>query len=132
MPWMEQATLLLRKAHDDDKALVRLVGDPSIVDAIIGFFAQQSCEKGLKAVLASRGAEYPKTHNLRVLRDRLIDDGVAIPRAVDDSLVLSPFGAQFRYDDPPEGGFDRADAVRFVTAVLAWCDAQVAAASQTP
>ena len=129
MPWMEQAYLLQRKALDDSNALNRLVGDPTIVDAIVGFHAQQACEKALKAVLASRTVAYPRTHNLRVLRDLLIDDGLPIPMEVDDSLILSSFGAQFRYDDPPDGGFDRAEAVRLVTGVLAWCDSQVEAAS---
>ena len=129
MPWMEQAYLLQRKALDDANALNRLVGDPNIVDAIVGFHAQQACEKGLKAVLASRTVPYPKTHNLHVLRDLLIDDGLPIPKEVDDALMLSPYAAQFRYDDPPEGGFDRAEAVRLVSGVLEWCDSQVAAAS---
>jgi hypothetical protein len=126
MPWMEQAKQLLRKAHDDAYALNRLVGDPSIVEAIVGFHAQQACEKGLKAVLASHGVPYPKTHNLRVLRDLLFDAGLPILTGVDDSLILSPYAAQFRHDDPPEGGFDRAEAVCLVADVLAWCDAQVA------
>lgn len=129
MPWMEQALLLLRRAHDDDTALRKLASDPEIIDATVGFFAQQACEKGLKAVLAAHGIAFPRTHDLEMLYDLLTTNGVQAPSTVDDSLTLSPYAAQFRYDDPPEGGFDRAEAVRLVTGVLAWCDSQVATAS---
>jgi HEPN domain-containing protein len=130
MRWTEQANLLRRKATEDADAVDALVPNTSIADAIIGFHAQQTVEKALKAVLAWRGIPYRRVHDLKELYDLLVDHGVSVPSDVGDALFLSPFGALFRYDDPPVGGWNRADAPRLVRAVLAWCDAEVPAPEQ--
>jgi hypothetical protein len=61
MPRTEQARALLRRAHNDAVALDALVGAPGVITAIIGFHAQQACEKGIKAVLARHGVSYRRT-----------------------------------------------------------------------
>lgn len=129
---MEQARSLLRRSHDDAIALRKLADDPEIIDATVGFHAQQACEKGLKAVLAAHGIVYPRTHRLEILHGLLVENSVDLPQDVAAMLALSPYGAQFRYDDPPEGVFDRSDATRLVSSVLAWCDAEIAAIPDEP
>ena len=125
MQWMEQARLLLRKAHDDAVALAKLAPDRDIVEAIVGFHAQQAIEKGLKSVLAAHGVAYRRTHDLVELRNLLIDLGMAIPSDVVESIVYSPYAVELRYEDIPEAGLDRIEAVRLVHSVLGWCDMQV-------
>lgn len=61
------ARRLLRRA-DGDITLVRTVVDnDEILDAIVGFHAQQAVEKSIKAVLAAHEIEYRKTHQLHYL-----------------------------------------------------------------
>ena len=82
----DRPEVLLRKARQDELVLERLLDDQEVDDDTLGFHAQQAVEKLLKAVLASRGVEYPRTHNLRVLVELLGKDsgpsGVFMGRAV--------------------------------------------------
>ena len=52
----------------------------------------------LKAVLASRRVDYPKTHNLRVLIELLANDGVQLPEGLVEITRLTQFGTTFRYE----------------------------------
>lgn len=122
MPWMEQARLLLRKARADAAAMRTLADNPDILDAIVGFHAQQACEKGLKATLAARGIAYPRTHSLERLLGLLATAGITVPESVDEALVLAPFAVEVRYDDPSDEHLDRARVNALVDTVLAWCE----------
>ncbi len=55
-----QAQLMLRKAAEDRTAI-----GFDLPASIFGFHAQQAIEKLLKALIAFRGATYPRTHDLR-------------------------------------------------------------------
>ena len=70
-PEIEEALLLLRKAQEDIDVVRKLVSDTDIADSVVGFHAQQAAEKALKAVLAASGDDFPWTHDLRHLMDRL-------------------------------------------------------------
>jgi hypothetical protein len=61
---VEVAELFLRKAASDLSAARVLARDPDQGDDVVGFHAQQVVEKSLKAVLAVRGFEIPRTHDL--------------------------------------------------------------------
>lgn len=78
--------------------LERLLDDQEVDDDTLGFHAQQAAEKMLKAVLASRGINYPKTHNLRVLIELLATGGVELPEPLSEITRLTQFGTTFRYD----------------------------------
>ncbi len=58
------AAMLLNAAREDAKAVRALCGLPDISDAILGFHAQQSVEKALKAVLSSSGIVFRRTHDI--------------------------------------------------------------------
>ena len=94
----DRPELLLRKARQDELVLEKLLGDRDVDDDTLGFHAQQAAEKMLKAVLASRGVDYPKTHNLRVLIELLAQDGVQLPEGLVEIARLTQFGTTFRYD----------------------------------
>jgi HEPN domain-containing protein len=53
----------------------------------------------LKAVLASRGVDYPKTDNLRVLIELLSQTGIGFPETLSAITRLTQFGTTFRYDN---------------------------------
>ena len=63
----DRPEVLLRKAKQDELAVEKLLDDGDIEDDLLGFHAQQAAEKMLKALLAARGVDYPKTHTLRIL-----------------------------------------------------------------
>ncbi len=94
----DRPEVLLRKAKQDELAVEKLLDDRDIEDDLIGFHAQQAAEKMLKAVLAARQVDYPKTHNLRVLVELLFAEGVRLPEKLSEIDRLTQFGTTFRYD----------------------------------
>ena len=94
-----QAALILARAEDPQK------------DAA-GFHLHQTVEKCLKAWLALKGIDYPKTHDLNLLLGLLEDQGEKI-EPFWCLLELNPFVVQFRYELPGEDfpNFDQLDRV---------------------
>lgn len=97
----EQARLLLRKAIQDMAVLERLIDDPIIEVATLGFHAQQAAEKLLKALLAVGGHDYPRSHDLELLLDLLASVGRPLPDALQDVDGLALFATVYRYEDLP-------------------------------
>jgi HEPN domain-containing protein len=98
----ERARAFLERA-DADLAAVRALEDlDSVPDEIVGFHGQQAAEKLLKAVLAARGIEFPRSHSIRFLLDLLGDHKLAPPADLHGVTELYPFAVQFRYDAPLE------------------------------
>jgi HEPN domain-containing protein len=84
------AALLARKAREDATAVREFAGNPEISDGILGFHAQQSIEKWLKAVMAARGIEHPRIHDIGRLLQLLRRSGVDVPENADglDELTI--------------------------------------------
>lgn len=61
---INQATVLARKAEADAIAVRELAGNPEITDEIVGFHAQQAIEKWLKALMAIRGMDEARIHDI--------------------------------------------------------------------
>jgi len=88
---------LLALAEKDYKAALILAhADEPQADAA-GFHLQQAVEKALKAWLAGKGVDYPRTHDLSPLLGLLEDEGERI-EPFWDLLELNPFAVQFRYE----------------------------------
>ena len=65
--------------------------------------------RNLKAALAVRALDYPRTHNLGALVELLSKAGVILPEGLADIDRLTPFGTVFRYDEVlPQAGQDRS------------------------
>lgn len=94
----DRPEVLLRKARQDELVLERLLDDREVDDDTLGFHAQQAVEKLLKAILASRSVDYPRTHNIRVLIELLAKDGIQLPEELSQIARLTQFGTTFRYD----------------------------------
>lgn len=124
-PDLEEAQLLLRKAREDADAVGKLAADSSIADAIIGFHAQQAAEKALKAVLAASGDDFPWTHDLRYLIERLADIETPLPSPLHEVRVLGPWAVEFRYGETIDDSLDREQAVGLVSEAIAWAEAQI-------
>lgn len=109
------AGLLSRKAAGDEDIVRRLIDIPEVVDETLGFHAQQSVEKLIKAVLVQRGVAYDRTHNIAYLLTRL-EAGVEGPSGIsqEELISLSLWAVQFRYDDETHAVLDRLSARRAV------------------
>ncbi len=114
------AQQLLERAADDEAALHALLDVPSVTDAIVGFHAQQAVEKALKAVIASRGVEFPFTHDLASLMKLSDAAGAAVPAGLAAARRLTPYGARMRYGEAVAQGVTRAEAAAWAAEAVAW------------
>jgi HEPN domain-containing protein len=125
------AAALAKKAASDAKAMRRLAGDQEIEDDAVGFHAQQAIEKWLKAVIASRGLEFPKTHDLGRLLEIVANAEVEPPPAADELDRLTIWAVGMRYADPFEmAPLDRARVAEQVEGVGAWAERLLAPAEE--
>ena len=85
----------------------------------IAYLAQQCAEKYLKALLVSRGIDFPRTHDLTVLATMAREDaGLAVDTS--DVKVINRYAVEARYpgdwepvlDDDAREGVDAALKVR--------------------
>lgn len=112
----------LVKAGQDLSALRHLVHIADVADEIIGFHAQQSVEKALKALLVWKAIPFRRTHDLTELLDLLVDHEIALPQAIKDVDALNPFAVELRYgvfanDEPP---IDRMQVLSSAETVQTW------------
>ena len=101
--WDEQCRLMLAKAADDQEAMRVLAASPRPLVSIIGFHAQQSVEKRLKALLSFRRIAFPKTHDLEQLLDQLEGSGLSVPEEIQGAAALSPYAVHMRYTEITPG-----------------------------
>jgi HEPN domain-containing protein len=70
---------------------------------ITAFHCQQAAEKYLKALLVRHQIEFPKTHDIAKLLDRVAAVNASIAESLRDADVLTPFGVEVRYpSEAPE------------------------------
>lgn len=129
-PEFEEAQLLLRKAREDADAVAKLVPDNSTADAIVGFHAQQAVEKALKAVLAAFREDFPWTHDLRYLIERLAHLEAPPPSTLHEVRVLAPWAVEFRYGETIDDPLDRKQALALVEEAVEWAEGQVEGTTQ--
>ena len=121
---LEVARLLLDKAAGDLAAVRVLAADKNQADHVVGLHAQQTVEKSIKAVLASREVELPMTHDLGYLV-ALVEGIEGPPANVSGSRWLTPWAGGWRYET--EGSpIDRALAVSVAEAAFDWSRSLVA------
>lgn len=130
-PELDEALLLLRKAREDHDAVKKLVPDTDIADSVVGFHAQQAAEKALKAVLAAAGEDFPWTHDLRHLMDRLEAIGKPVPAALRDVHALAPWAVEFRYGETIEDLLEREQALGLAGEIIVWAQSQIGASGET-
>lgn len=94
----DHARMILTAARRDLSALSGMSDRRQFADEIFGFHAQQAVEKALKAWLSLRGIEYPRTHDLEVLFDLLVEKGEQLPQDLRIPFDLTDFAVQFRYE----------------------------------
>lgn len=87
----------LAKASQDLSVAQLLLKDQFEGFEAVGFHAQQAVEKYLKAFLVRHQEEFPKTHNISVLRELV----AKVDRELSNQLVpmelLTAYGVEYRY-----------------------------------
>ena len=122
---IDLARKYLALADRDIKTFLKLVDDPQIDDEPIGFHAQQSVEKCLKAVLAYHQVEFRRTHDLKSLYEAFQIDNIALPPFSDELLSLNPFAVLFRYEFLNTETIDRQHTRHLVLSLRKWAEKQI-------
>jgi HEPN domain-containing protein len=91
------------------------------------FDAQQAAEKAIKAVLITRGVDFPLVHDLAYLLTLLEQSGETIPPAIADATDLTRFAVTTRYPGiaEPVTPEEHHRAVAIAEAVVTWADERV-------
>ena len=91
------------------------------------FDAQQAAEKALKAVLISRGVEFPYVHDLARLTGILESRGERVPDAVRRAAGLTRYAVQARYPglEEPVSEQEYTGAVATAEAVVRWAEGRL-------
>lgn len=129
MPTPEQievAGSLARLAGIDLATAEKLAPDPEMDDRPIGFHAQQAVEKAVKVALTLEGIDFPKTHDLEYLIVQASKQSIAMAPELESASWLTPWAAEFRYDDAPIETLDRRRAIAVANTAISWCLALVA------
>lgn len=126
---IDLAAALLRKARDDLYVVERLGPDRAAPGWVVGFHAQQAVEKAIKAALCARAVAYPRTHNLEMLIELAVSQGIPAPPNREAIVRLIPFGVLARYVDSESVDDLTVDpdwAIPMVSAALAWAETELA------
>jgi HEPN domain-containing protein len=109
----------LKFAADDLHAAETIFAAKHLPHRLVCFHCQQSAEKSLKGLLIYLKIDFPKTHDLNLLK-RLVPDGIAAKQDIPDMSELTVFAAESRYpgDFPEAGGNNATDAIRVAERVL--------------
>ncbi len=117
----QAAVLVARKAEADAIAVRELVGNPEITDEIVGFHAQQAIEKWLKALMARRGMDEARIHDIGRLLQLLENDGAKLPGNAGRLDDLTIYAVPMRYDELLDAEpLDRESTIELIDEVDRW------------
>jgi HEPN domain-containing protein len=91
-------------------------------EEMMGFHAQQACEKFIKAVLVMHGVVFERTHDLAALAALCDAHGVPAPADRNALRILNNFAVRFRYDTCPAALIDIATTTALVDTLTAWAE----------
>ena len=91
------------------------------------FDAQQAAEKAIKALLISRGVEFPYVYDLSLLLTLLEEAGETLPEVVRQAYKLNPYATTTRYPDvaDPVSEQEYAEAVEIAETVVSWAQTRL-------
>lgn len=125
---LEYAQVLLRRAKGDLRACRVLADEVDIDDSVVGFHGQQCVEKALKAALVLADVEIPRTHDLELLVEEVNEAGTATPDDIAGVEWLTPWAAEFRYDEP--AALNRAAVLVVAERAVGWAASLVDAQTE--
>jgi HEPN domain-containing protein len=108
--WIEHA----EDDYENAKIVIRR-RKPSVYGSC--FHAQQCAEKYMKALLVFKGRSFPMTHDLLIINNLLINEGIFIGLPEDDLDALSRFAVATRYPGAKPTIEDAKEAISLARAV---------------
>jgi HEPN domain-containing protein len=121
----DRALELLALARGDEQA-ASVLDSADMGDGPVGFHYQQAVEKLLKALLAARDVDFPKTHDLVRLLRLARAEGYEVPLVEEDLAQLAPFAVTLRYEDLEAAKpLDRPRIKQLVQRLRSWVDGQL-------
>jgi HEPN domain-containing protein len=87
----------LAKANQDLSVAQLLLKDQFEGNEAVGFHAQQAVEKFMKAFLVRHQIEFPKTHNISVLKELIAKVDQKLSQQFVPMEVLTAYGVEYRY-----------------------------------
>ncbi|WP_157817506.1 HEPN domain-containing protein [Candidatus Thiodictyon syntrophicum] len=112
-----------------DRLTLRLLRDSGEAPVeVMGFHAQQACEKFIKAVLVLHGVIFERTHDLALLSSLCATHRILVPADLDALRILNSFAVRFRYETCSVPLFDQLQATAMVEELREWAERELAAA----
>ncbi len=113
--WFDKAKSDLLNADNN------LVADKVPYDTVC-FHCQQAAEKLLKGFLVAHGCEYPITHNLFVILDKVVEYDALAESLREALALLNPYAVEIRYpgDELTLKIDDASEARQAVQEVIEW------------
>jgi HEPN domain-containing protein len=108
--WIEHA----EDDYENAKIVIRR-RKPSVYGSC--FHAQQCAEKYMKALLVFKGRSFPMTHDLLIINNLLISEGIFIGLPEDDLDALSRFAVATRYPGDKPTIEDAKEAISLARAI---------------
>lgn len=107
-----------------DLALARVPLPPGGFYEDLCFHAQQAAEKALKAVYLHYGWTFRYVHDLEELITGLRQNGLCVPEAVEDAVVLTSYAFEARYPGLAEPVSDEEyrQAIELAQTVVRWAE----------
>ena len=117
----EETAALIRLAHDDLIA-AKILFEKDGPSSKICFHAQQTVEKGLKAILIRKGTPIRKIHDLVELTELVQDLSLTLPVDGDMVALLNLYAVKARYDDTIADTLTPEEAIEIATKVIEWSE----------
>lgn len=113
--WMRHA--------ESDLELSKKKESPKILYEELCFHAQQAAEKSIKAVLIQLKIEFPRTHNIKILTEKIPGEHVNID-LFDKIAILTDYAVAMRYPGNYEeiSEDEWKEAVELATQTVRWAD----------
>lgn len=96
------------------------------------FTRRQAVEKAVKVALMLEGIDFPKTHDLEYLIVLAEKHSIAMEPDLESASWLTPWAAEFRYDDAPIETLDRKRAIAVANVAVTWCQELITEAGGRP
>jgi HEPN domain-containing protein len=110
-----------------DRLTLRLLRDSGQApEEVMGFHAQQACEKLIKTVLVMHGVVFERTHDLAALAALCDAHGVPAPADRNALRILNNFAVRFRYDTCPATLIDIVATSSLVETLTEWATREIA------
>ena len=124
---LDLARRFLEVADRDIRTFRLLAAAVDSDDEAVGFHAQQSIEKCIKAVLCVNEIAFRKTHDLVELVDLLRDNRKSLPPGVESLDRLNPYAVTLRYDlfDVEPSALERDTVLKTVVDVRSWAEQEI-------